>query len=64
MTASPATKSFPFQNAAGRDIACKKYNGHSARNKISGGKLSAGTYVYSLLVNGEFIDSKKMILTH
>ncbi len=32
--------------------------------EITGGKLSAGTYVYSLIVEGKLIDSKKMILTH
>ena len=31
--------------------------------EMTGGLLSAGTYIYSLIVDGKFIDSKKMILT-
>lgn len=31
--------------------------------EISGGKLSPGTYIYSLIVEEKLIDSKKMILT-
>lgn len=32
--------------------------------EITGGQLSAGTYIYSLIVDGILIDSKQMILTH
>lgn len=38
-------------------------DGGSQSITINGGELSAGTYLYTLLVNGREVDSKKMILT-
>ena len=32
--------------------------------KISGNELAAGMYLYSLIVDGKLIDTKRMILTH
>ena len=38
-------------------------NNKAQNVEISGGQLVAGTYIYSLIVDGTIIDSKKMILT-
>lgn len=48
----------------GRKIKSFDLNNKKAENlEISGGQLSAGTYIYSLSVDNILIDSKKMILT-
>ncbi|MFC4262392.1 tail fiber domain-containing protein [Ferruginibacter yonginensis] len=44
-------KSFELNNKSGEKI------------EITGGQLSAGSYIYTLFVDGILIDSKKMILT-
>lgn len=44
-------KEFDLKNNAGQRI------------EIIGGQLSPGTYIYSLLLDGRLVDSKKMILT-
>ena len=31
---------------------------------LKAGELTAGTYQYSLIVNGKLIDTKKMVLTN
>lgn len=45
-------KEFDLKNNSGQTV------------EITGGQLSAGTYIYSLFVDDILIDSKQMILTH
>lgn len=48
----------------GRKIKTFELNSKNGEKlEISGGQLSAGTYIYSLSVDNIFVDSKKMILT-
>jgi hypothetical protein len=51
-------------NMSGNQIKSYLLNGSSGEVKVSANELPAGTYIYTLAVNGIRIDTKRMILTN
>ena len=48
----------------GRQVKSMPINGHGNTSvKIQGNELTPGIYIYSLMVNGKVLDSKRMIVT-
>ncbi len=61
-------------NTSNAQIVVTDISGHTLKNilletkgsgqvTITGGTLSSGSYIYSLLINGRKVDSKQMVLT-
>ena len=63
----PATAKHAFlqvSNLEGKQILIQAINERGASNvTLSAGKLPAGVYLYTLVVDDQFVDSKRMILT-
>ncbi|MDR2914416.1 MAG: tail fiber domain-containing protein [Tannerella sp.] len=51
-------------NMAGAQVKSYTLTGSSNEVKITANELPAGTYIYTLVVNGNKVDTKKMILTN
>lgn len=50
-----------ISNSSG--VKVKEFDLNGQNIEIAGGQLSAGTYIYSLVVDGATVDSKQMVLT-